>query len=200
MGEGYPAIIKEHLRAAWARGQEELAAALPAAPGEGSLGFEAFGRNCEVSPEGVTLGGENVTGPRGVLIALYALNVKDRPVELEPLVSFKELPGSMPYQAAFTARAEAALAPHVTAIRDRQEEITSRFSGHMNEDAPSGDFSFTLYPLPRAPLFYIFFLPDEEFPASATCLFPEGATKNLPVDGLADLAEHTARGIISLLE
>ena len=65
--------------------------------------------------------------------------------------------------------------------------------------APSGDFSLTLYPLPRIPLHYIFYLPDEEFPAAVTCLFSADATSHLSVDGLADVAEYTGRKIVSFI-
>ena len=33
----------------------------------------------------------------------------------------------------------------------------------------------------------------EEFPAAVTILFAANATNHLPVDGLADVAEHTAK-------
>ena len=66
-------------------------------------------------------------------------------------------------------------------------------------DSPSGDFSFTLYPLSRIALYYVFYLPDEEFPAAVTCLFPANAIKFLPVAGLADVVEYTAKKIIELV-
>ena len=63
----------------------------------------------------------------------------------------------------------------------------------------SGDFSFTLYPLPRIALYYIFYLPDEEFPAAVSCLFPANVIDFLPLAGLADVAEYTARKMIELI-
>jgi len=36
---------------------------------------------------------------------------------------------------------------HVTAIERHIGEVAAAFSGQMNTDATSGDFSFTLYPL-----------------------------------------------------
>ena len=57
------------------------------------------------------------------------------------------------------------------------------------------------YPLspPRAALYYIFNLFDDEFPASATCLFPSNAAHFLPVAGLAETVEYTAKKIIELV-
>jgi hypothetical protein len=151
-----------------------------------------------VHRERILLSGEEATGPEGLLIALYASRVPPNDVQFHPLRSFKELPNSMPYHGAFGAHAERVLIPHVPGIHLHQERIVAAFSGHPNRDAPTGDFSFTLYPLPKVPLYWIFHLPDEEFSASVTCLFAANAAGIMPVDGLADVAEMTAKRLISL--
>ncbi|MDI6756028.1 MAG: DUF3786 domain-containing protein, partial [Thermodesulfobacteriota bacterium] len=135
----------------------------------------------------------------GILIALYALHTRKEEPQLLPLKAFKQFSGGMGYQGAFAMNAEKVLHPHVIAIQKRQEEIIAQFSGHPNQDARRCDFSFTLYPLPRFALYYIFNLPDEEFPARVTCLFASNADHFLPVAGLADVAEYTARKIIQLI-
>lgn len=60
-------------------------------------------------------------------------------------------------------------------------------------------FASTLYPLPRLGLYYIFYLPDHEFPASVTCLFQANAESFLPIAALADVAEYTVKRIIQLI-
>jgi hypothetical protein len=193
MSQNYLRIQQEYLQKAWSRPFLELELGLPALRQEGCFHFQAFGEACVFCPESILLGGDQTTGPEGLLIAMYASHAVDEPVQPHPLQSFKELPGSMPYHAAFSANAERILMPHVTGIESLQEKIISSFSGHQNKDAVSGDFSFTLYPLPRILLYYIFHLPDEEFPASVTCLFAANALKFTPLDGLADVAEYTAK-------
>ena len=84
-------------------------------------------------------------------------------------------------------------------IHLQQERVASRLSGRINVAPPSGDFSFTLYPLPRLPLYYIFHLPDDEFPPAVTCLFAANALDFMPLDGLVDVAEYTARKMILVL-
>jgi len=81
-------------------------------------------------------------------------------------------------------------------IRERKEEIKAVFDG---EDGHDGDFSFILYPLPKIALYYIFYLADEEFPASVTTLFCDNALSFMPLDGLADVAEYTSKEIIRLV-
>lgn len=198
MSQGYRAIRDEYLKAAWARAPGELAACLPAALAGEQLSFQAFGEPCILTAQEISLSGKAAEGPEGLLIALYASLSPNLPVQLNRLKSFKEFPGSMPYQAAFAAHAEQALVPWVESLQAAQARIISIFSGHGNPAPPSGDFSFTLYPLPRVPLSYIFHLPDEEFPASATCLFADNATCFLPLDGLADVAEYTGKRMILL--
>lgn len=200
MSEQYLQIQKEHLKEARARGKNTLEQALPAKLEDDCFYFQAFGEICGLCSEGISLGGKPATGPEGILISLYACSVRDEPAITHPLQSFKELPNSGPYQGAFVSRAEQILVPYVPAIQSQQQRIAQRFSGSINKDAPSGDFSFTLYPLPRIPLYYLFYLPDEEFPAAVTCLFAADATKHLSVDGLADVAEYTGKRIITFVK
>ena len=199
MNDQYLLIQMDHLKEAWLRVKKLLEQALPARQEGDCFYFQAFGETCELGPDVISLGGKPATGPEGILISLYARKVRDEPAITHPLQSFKELPNSGPYQAAFVARSEHVLVPHVLSIQRQKQVIAQYFSGKVNTDAPSGDFSFTLYPLPRIPLYYIFYLPDEEFPAAVTCLFAADATSHLSVDGLADVAEYTGKRIISLV-
>jgi hypothetical protein len=199
MSQNYLSIRNDYLKQAWARSPEVLSLCLPAAVTDAGLLLPAFGEECLLTGEDITLGGAPATGPEGLLIALYASQVPDQAVQLDSLKSFKELPHSMPYQAAFAAHAEQTLVPWVSAIHRQQEKLVKVFSGRANLEPVSGDFSFTLYPLPRVPLYYIFHLPDEEFPASVTCLFAANAPVFLPLDGLADVAEYTGKRIITLV-
>jgi len=199
MNDQYLLIQNEHLKEAWLRGKEVLEQALPARMEDDCFYFQAFGESCKLSQDSIRLGAKPATGPEGILISLYARSVRNEPANIYPLQSFKELPNSGPYQGAFVARSEQILAPHVLSIQRQKQVIAQHFSGKVNDDAPSGDFSFTLYPLPRLPLYYIFYLPDEEFPAAVTCLFAADATSHLSVDGLADVAEYTGKKIVSLV-
>ncbi len=199
MSQNYLQIRNDYLQQAWARSAGVLSACLPAELTAAGLRFRAFGEECLLSAGEITLAGEAAPGPQGLLIALYASSVPDLPVQLDSLRSFKELPNSMPYQNAFAANAEQILVPHVIRIHQHQERLASVFSGRINDEPPSGDFSFTLYPLPRVPLYYIFHLPDEEFPASVTCLFAANAPDFMPLDGLADVAEYTGKKLLALV-
>jgi hypothetical protein len=85
-------------------------------------------------------------------------------------------------------------------LQERQQEPIEHLYGHINSNPPRCDCYFTLFPLSRAALYYIFNLSDDEFPASATCLFPSNAAHFLLVAGLAETVEYTAKKIIKLVK
>ena len=187
-----------YLRELYDQLPEDLEQSLPAEKKDDVFHFKAFGEPCCVGPHAITLKGETLTDPRGILVALYARNARKESVRLKPLKSFKQIKGSMPYQSAFRIRAEEMLVPYLSDIQQCKKELVGVFDGNENV-GENGDFSFTLHPLPKVPLYYIFYLADEEFPASVTCLFAANAELFMPVDGLADVGEYTAKKIIEIV-
>lgn len=191
-------IQRAYLNEIYNRLPYDLEHRLPAIRENDSFSFKAFGEPCRITPEKIILGQEVVTGPEGILIALYARTACREPLQLHPLKSFKQIKDSMPHQGAFDLRSQKSLVPYVRAIQLQKKRIIEIFDGHENEGT-GGDFSFSLYPLPKVPLSYIFYVADEEFPASVTCLFAANAELFMPVDGLADVALDTAIKIIRIL-
>jgi len=191
-------IQMSYLKELYDQLSEDLEQALPAIREKDRFHFKAFGEPCILSPQGITLGKQKLGGPKGILIALYARHAKNEPLQPRPLKSYKQIKGSMPYQGAFTVHSEKSLGPYVSRIQSAKDRVMAAFDGHENEDG-KGDLSFTLYPLPKVPLYYNFYLADEEFPASVTCLFAANAEVFMSVDGLADVAEYTAKKIIEIV-
>ena len=72
------------------------------------------------------------------------------------------------------------------------------FSGILEKGPKALLISLLLYPLPKIALCYVFYMPDDDFPASATCLFSSNAGDFMPLDGLADMAEYTSKKMIEL--
>ena len=198
MNDNFLKIQRGYLKELYDHLPQDMERLLPASREKDILSFKAFGEPCTIRPDGITLGDEMLTGPKGILIVLYARNARKDPVRLEPFKSFRDLKGSMPYQGAFALRAESSLVPYVKHIQQSKKRVIESFGGHENEGL-GGDFSCTLFPLPKIPLCYVFYASDEEFPATVTCLFGANAEAFMPVDGLADVAEHTATKIIELI-
>ncbi|PIP36096.1 MAG: hypothetical protein COS92_04965 [Desulfobacterales bacterium CG07_land_8_20_14_0_80_52_14] len=187
MPDNYSKIVQENIRMLFEN------------PKGKSLEFQAFGMNCVIYPEGIFLKGKKEEGVLGILISLYALHAGSEEMILEPLKAFKDLPNSSPFVAAFAARTQQVLVPHVEAIRRTRESFLKHLSGSPGPHGAGGDFSFVLKPFPKIALCYIFYRADEDFPASATCLFSNNALTFAPIDALADTAEYTSRAILETL-
>lgn len=151
-----------------------------------------------VRPDGIRLGGKAADGVVGILVSLYALNAHPDPCVIRPFKAFKEFPDSMPYAGAFVTHAEQVLAPHAERIRASTDTILATLDGEASPEGAGGDFSFMVFALPKIALCYIFYQADEDFPASATCLYSSNARRFLPVDGLADAGEYTSRKLIAI--
>ncbi len=198
MTGNYEKLLRENLRSFYQRSEPVITPPDGARTDGEAILFRAFGQECCVTPEGIALSDRRVTGPVGVLISLYLLHANEEPLHIMPLKGFKDFPGSMPYHGAFHANTETILVPHVMTIRQQEERIREAFQGQDSPAGMGGDFSLLLFPLPKIALCYIFYLPDEDFPASATCLFSANAEAMLPLDGLADTAEYTSKQMITL--
>jgi hypothetical protein len=195
----YARIARKRLSRLFARLPIGFESMLQAEKSENRFCFRAFGEDCCLGPDMITLSGKHIADPRVVLISLYAGHANPEPVRLEPFMSFRDLPNSMPYQGAFRANSESVLISHVRSINDKQQTIKDTLDGQDGLSGYGGDLSFILFPLPKIALCYIFYLLDEEFPASATCLFSANALSFMPIDGLADVAEHTSKRIVQLI-
>ena len=196
MATNYEKIIMGNLSKLFSHPSHDLHRSLGAERSGESLIFRAFGQDCSIDNKNVTLSRSEGTNLKRLIVSLYALHANPEQLQLEPFKSFKDFSGSMPYQGAFSANSERALVPYVTLIKERKQEIKAAFDG---EDGHDGDFSFILYPLPKVPLYYIFYLPDEDFLSSVTALFCTNALSFMPLDGLADVAEYTSKEIIQLV-
>jgi len=199
MSTNYEKIVWENLTRAFQKGEIKLEQTLPAKREGRRLVFRAFGEECSLEPDAIAFSGQVDAGPKSLIVSLYAAYSNPGSVVLEPFKAFKDLPGSMPYQGAFTVNSERVLIPHVSKIKEKAELILQSFAGEINPAGAAGDFSLLLYPLPKIALLFIFYLSDEDFPASATCLFSSNALSFMPLDGLADVAEYTSKALIGLV-
>ena len=199
MQDNYSRLVAENLEKIFSNSPDTLAAYLPARQDGEAYVFKAFGKECRLSPSGITLGGEIPESILGILISLYALQATSEPCLLEPFKAFKELPDSMPYTGAFITHTQQVLVPHVEKLQARVADVTGTFNTDPAGEAAGGDFSFRLQPLPKIWLEFICYLPDEDFPASVTCLYSNNAHRFLTTDALADVGEYTVKKMITLL-
>ena len=199
MKTNYQNIIIENLSGLFAKPVSDLEVRLNAQKRGGRFYLKAFGEECIVGPDMITFSGRPDSGPRGLLVSLYAIHAGPEAIRSEPFRAFRELPDSMSFQGAFSANSERVLVPHVILIKEKQETIRKALGAGDRRSNLGGDFSFILRPLPKIELLYIFYVEDEEFPSSAICLFSANALSFMPLDGLADTAEYTSKAIIRII-
>lgn len=201
MTDNYAAIVQANLESVFqdADALERLAARMPAEIADGGVRFDAFGETCRISPEGVFLNDRPETGPKGIILSLYARHAAPDAMIVTPLKAFKEFPNSGPYAGAFATHTQNLLVPHVDAIENQRAAIVAAMDGGDAPNAAGGDFAFQVKALPKIALCYIFYEADEDFPASVTCLYSANADAFLPIDALADVGEYCSRKIIDLI-
>ena len=199
MTDNYAKIAQNNLDQLFKDLPGNLADNLPGKQDGDRFIFHAFGETCVIAPEGISLGKEKYSSVFDILISLYALNAMPDNCVLLPFKAFKEFPNSMPYVGAFTTHTEQLLIPDVEKIKAGLNIIKEELNGEAAPTGIGGDFSMVVHPLPKIALGYIFYEPDEDFPASVTCLFSNNARRFLPVDGLADVGEYTSRKILEIV-
>jgi hypothetical protein len=193
----YAEIIRRNLQQAFARDPGHLAACLSARLTPQGIALRVFGTEGLLTAEAACLDDAPDWGPRGVVLSLLACRAHPEPCEPLPWRAFRELPDSMPYVGAFRTHAEAILVPQVGALARAAGAIAGAMDGEVLADPAPGDFGIRLQPVPKIQLTYLFYLPDETFPANATCLFSRNADRFLPTDALADVAEYTSRAMLA---
>jgi hypothetical protein len=195
----YAEIIKQYLDRLYDPIQMDLAERLPAQQAGDDFVFQAFGEPCRIGPQGIKLGETDETGPKGVIISLYALQAVPASCQLTPFKAFREMPDSMPYVGAFASHAERVLFDQIDGIESHADRIAEQLKGSKGSDNDAGDFSLIVYPLPKIALNYIFYRADDDFPASVTCLFSNNAATFLATDALADTGEYTSKKMLEIL-
>lgn len=200
MAATYEKIVRQNLNALFRNPAEDLADRMQAHQRGTRFEFYAFGELCVIQPDQLTLNDKLQTGVLGILISLYALHAKPKKCVLEPFKAFKDFRDSMPYIGAFAAHTQHILNAHVDRIKKHRVRIMAKLNGINAPVELGGDFSFVVFPLPKIALCYIFYQSDEDFPASATCLFSNNAHLFSPVDAQADIGEYTSKTILNLLD
>jgi hypothetical protein len=197
--DNYEKIIKDNLARLYKNMPDHLEQLLPGQYQNEQLVFKAFGCSCRIGADGITVGEKPETGVIGILISLYALHAKPDPCIPTPFKAFREIPNSMPYAGAFAGHTEQILIPHIDKIEDSLEPIFETLNGETGSGSEGGDLSFVVRPFPKIKLNYIFYRADDDFSASATCLFSNNALSFLRIDALADTGEYTSKKIIELI-
>ncbi len=180
-------IIQDYLHRLGERWDRIDTEALGVERRDGGIAVPLFGRSCLVTPESMDHGQEGLLGHSlAVLLAKYLLGpyAEPKPVE-DRWVSFREFPGSAPFQQGFNNTVERRLSD----TRAGGLEALAQAVDHLGGTDAGPDFSYDLTRimpgLPRVPLLLLFNDQEEGFPAQATVLFRPDAPTWLDMECIA---------------
>ena len=158
---------------------------------ENTFRFRYLGRNAEVTfPDGdCLLDGRPASGAHSVLLLHYVLQGKD----IAPSgrwISYRELPDSSAYEAAFLSRGPHLVAEHFGFDPEAYEQSARAMGGKKMSDLPGLAYRFEA--LPRIPLAVILHPGEEGLPAGGQMLFDATAPLIWVAEDLAVLGEVAA--------
>lgn len=155
----------------------------------GDIVVPFFGRPCRVSPSAVECGEDGLLGhSMGVTLSRYLLGPYGPAGDPDAnWVSFRDFPGSAPFQQGFTNTVERRIATKRGGDLAGLREAVSRVGATDASGEFSYDLALAVSGLPRVPLLLLFNDEDEGFPASCTVLFKPDATSYLDMECIAIL-------------
>lgn len=112
----------------------------------------------------------------------YVLEGEGRPVSGN-WVPFRELRGGAAWAGLFEQRCEKPLKKVADFYTDLFEDMLHVFNGKRADNLFDSDISIVLYPLPRVPVLFCYWRPEDGMNSSLNIFFDVTAEKNLTIDG-----------------
>jgi len=119
-----------------------------------------------------------------ILLIHYLLAPQYAPVQGQ-WITFKELPGGMVYNPAFTKRA---ITPLIKDFGNNPAKFKLAAALLEAQELNQGDQGIIVNALPLVPVGLVLWFGDEEFPPNANILFDASASQQLPTEDYAVLA------------
>jgi hypothetical protein len=134
----------------------------------------------------------NVTLPSKILILHYIVKASGQPLSGET-ISYEDIPGCRPYLPVFEKRVCRPLLKAFGYSRDLFSEAGATLGGTEQE---YGNASFTLRALPMAPITFMLWEGDSEFPPSVRVLFDKTIDSYLPLEDITVISKLAATRIL----
>ena len=111
------------------------------------------------------------------------------------LISYRQMSGGRVYDPVFEGRA---VGPIARKLGDKPERFTRAAEALGGTRFDNGDVAYAIPSLPYAPLTYILWLGDEEFPARAQILMDGSMENYLDAEAVSHLAEVTSKRLVTI--
>ena len=167
---------------------------------DGRFALALWGREVELTPPAYHAHWAATGKPVGMMdqaLLLYYLATADGTALTGRWISFGELPDGRFYNQAFQGYTGHEL---VRTFGNDLTAFTTAAERTGGQPQSLGQASFAYQPLPRVPVMVVYWLGDEDFPASAQVLFDASASHYLPTDAYAILGSGLTRRLINARE
>lgn len=157
-----------------------------------SLLLKVCGKDVRVDPRGNLTSEIHVHPWIAVPVLSYVLEGAGAPVT-GTWVPFRELEGGGPWQGLFEQRCERPVKAVADTYTDLFEDMLHVFNGRQVESLFDSDISIVLHPLPRVPVLYCYWRPDDGMASDLHIFFDTATNHNLPIGAAYSLAGGLAR-------
>lgn len=165
---------------------------------EGEIEVVCLGKPYRVSKSGIRpMDGRPFPEPIGSILAHYVIKASGH----EPagrFVTFAELAGPVFKQGSYSR--DALEFPLIKRYKGRVPELlaaAASLGGRIGGESGLGSLSLIFELLPKIPAQLVFYDQDEEFPARATLLYDQNATRFIEFEFLAVLATYFVQALLS---
>lgn len=170
-------------------------------PEKDCLFFQFFGRNVELSHEGILLDGKDVEDPRDQILLYNYVHFGGGQEPEQEWIGMESLPNSISKIRTLRVYCEERIASHFTAQADLLKEKAPLLGAELQENPEqSCTAAFFIPALPRLPLFVLFWDEEKEegFPAKVKVLFDQKVLDFLDIESLVFVCERMAERWVEL--
>jgi hypothetical protein len=170
-------------------------------PEKDSLLFQFFGRDVELSHDGIRIDGKDVEDPRDQILLYNYVHFGGGQEPEREWIGMESLPNSISKVRTLRVYCEERIASHFTARGDLLKEKAPLLGAELQENPEqSCTGAFFVPALPRLPLFVLFWDEEKEegFPAKVKVLFDQKVLDFLDIESLVFVCERMAERWVEL--
>jgi Domain of unknown function (DUF3786)/Putative Fe-S cluster len=160
-----------------------------------SLLLQFFGRDVELSHDGVLIDGSEVEDPRDQILLYNYVHFAGGQEPEQEWVGMESLPNSISKIRTLRVYCEERIAAHFAGKTDLLKKYGAELGGVLQENTEqSCSAAFLIPALPRLPLYVLFWDEEEEdgFPAKVKVLFDQNVLEFLDIESLVFVCERMA--------
>ncbi len=170
-------------------------------PEKDCLLLQFFGRDVELSHDGILIDGKDVEDPRDQILLYNYVHFAGGDKPAQEWIGMESLPNSISKIRTLRVYCEERIAEYFTGKTDLLKKLVPQLGAEMQENPEqSCSAAFFVPALPRLPLFVLFWDEEKEdgFPAKVKVLFDQNVLDFLDIESLVFVCERMAERLVEL--